>query len=371
MEILNSKKIVIKIGSSILINESGNLKTNWVDKLIEDVFYLIEKKIQIIIVTSGAIALGCKFLKKNKKKLKLNEFQAVAAVGQIELMNLFKKSFLKKKIKIGQILLTLDDTENRRRSLNAKDTIFNLLKMNIVPIVNENDTTATSEIRYGDNDRLAARVAQISNADTLIMLSDIEGLYTSNPNKNKNAELIQKVTTIDSSIEKIATKSTSDYGSGGMITKIEAAKICVNSGCNMIIASGKVNYPIKNIIKKKKYTWFVPQINSFNAKQKWILGTIKTKGSLEVDAGAANALLNGKSLLPVGIVNVSGSFQRGDTVTILNLDKKKLGVGVTSYSSEDIQKIKGLKSQQINVILGYSSRGEVIHIDNLVKEKNI
>ena len=212
MEILNSKKIVIKIGSSILINESGNLKTNWVDKLIEDVFYLIKKKIQIIIVTSGAIALGCKFLKKNKKKLKLNEFQAVAAVGQIELMNLFKKSFLKKKIKIGQILLTLDDTENRRRSLNAKDTIFNLLKMNIVPIVNENDTTATSEIRYGDNDRLAARVAQISNADTLIMLSDIEGLYTSNPNKNKNAELIQKVTTIDSSIEKIATKSTSDYG---------------------------------------------------------------------------------------------------------------------------------------------------------------
>ena len=371
MEILNSKKIVIKIGSSILINEIGNLKTNWVDKLIEDVFFLIQKKIQVIIVTSGAIALGCKFLKKNKKKLKLNEFQAVAAVGQIELMNLFKKSFLKKKVKIGQILLTLDDTENRRRSLNAKDTIFNLLKMNIVPIVNENDTTATSEIRYGDNDRLAARVAQISNADTLIMLSDIEGLYSSNPNKNKNAELIEKVSVIDSAIEKIATKSTSDYGSGGMITKIEAAKICINSGCNMIIASGKINHPIKNIIKKKKYTWFVPQINSFNAKQKWILGTIKTKGSLEIDSGAANALLNGKSLLPVGIVNVIGSFQRGDTVTILNLDKKKLGVGVTSYSSEDIQKIKGLKSQQINAILGYSSRGEVIHIDNLVKEKNI
>src|SRR5210317_1605227 len=366
----NSKKIVIKIGSSLLINKN-KINTAWVNKLADDVAKLAKRKIQIIIVTSGAIALGCKYLKISRKNLKLKEFQAVSAIGQIELINLFEKALFKKKLKVGQSLFTLEDTEERRRALNARDTIENIIKIKCIPIVNENDTTATSEIRYGDNERLAARVAQISNADTLIMLSDIEGLYTSNPNKNKNAELIQKVTTIDSSIEKIATKSTSDYGSGGMITKIEAAKICVNSGCNMIIASGKVNHPIKNIIKKKKYTWFVPQINSFNAKQKWILGTIKTKGSLEVDAGAANALLNGKSLLPVGIVNVSGSFQRGDTVTILNLDKKKLGVGVTSYSSEDIQKIKGLKSQQINVILGYSSRGEVIHIDNLVKEKNI
>ena len=371
MKILNSKKIVIKIGSSILLNQSGNLKLLWIDNLINDVNFLIKKKIQVIIVTSGAIALGCKLLKKNKKNLKLNEFQAVASVGQIELMNLFKNSFLKKKIKIGQILLTLDDTENRRRSLNAKDTISNLLKMKIVPIVNENDTTATNEIRYGDNDRLAARVAQITNADTMIMLSDIDGLYTQNPNTNKGAQLIQKVKNIDSNITKIATKSTSDHGSGGMITKIEAAKICIRSGCNMIIASGKINNPIKNIIKSKKYTWFVPQINSFNARQKWILGTINTRGSIFIDNGAARALISGKSLLPVGIIEISGTFQRGDTVAIFNLTKKKLAVGVTSYSSEDIKKIKGLKSSQISATLGYSSRGEVVHIDNLVKEKSI
>jgi len=371
MKILNSKKIVIKIGSSILLSQSGNLKSLWMDSLIDDVLFLIKKNIQVIIVTSGAIAIGCKFLKKNKKKLKLNEFQAIAAVGQIELMNLFKNSFLKKKIKIGQILLTLDDTENRRRSLNAKDTISNLLKIKIVPIVNENDTTATSEIRYGDNDRLAARVAQITSADTMIMLSDIDGLHTKNPNTYKDAQFIEKVTNINSNITKIATKSTSDYGSGGMITKIEAAKICMRSGCNMIIASGKINNPIKNIIKSKKYTWFVPQINSFNARKKWIMGTIKTKGSIFIDNGAVKALIAGKSLLPVGIVGVSDSFQRGDTVAIFNKSKKKIAVGVTSYSSEDIEKIKGLKSTRINATLGYSSRGEVIHIDNLVKEKNI
>ena len=368
MNILTSKIIVIKIGSSTLVDNTENLKQNWINKLIDDVHFLISKKIKVIIVTSGAIALGCKLLKKNKKNLKLKEYQAVAAVGQIELMNLFKKSFLRKKISIAQILLTLEDTENRRRSLNAKDTIANLFMMNIVPIVNENDTTATTEIRYGDNDRLAARVAQITNANTLIMLSDIDGLYSKNPNQFKDSTFIEKVTEIDKSIEQAATKSISDYGSGGMITKIEAAKICMDAGCNMLISSGKINNPIKHIIKKKKFTWFVPKINSHNAKKKWIMGTIKTKGSIIVDSGAAKALNNGKSLLPVGITDINGSFQRGDTVSVIDQEKNKIGLGVTSYSSEDIKKIKGLKSDQINKILGYSSRGEVIHIDNLVKD---
>ena len=341
MNILTSKLIVIKIGSSTLVDKTENFKKDWINKLIDDVHFLINKKIKVIIVTSGAIALGCKLLKKNKKNLKLKEYQAVAAVGQIELMNLFKKSFLRKKITVAQILLTLEDTENRRRSLNAKDTITNLFMMNIVPIVNENDTTATSEIRYGDNDRLAARVAQITNADTLIMLSDIDGLYSKNPNQFKDSTFIEKVTEINKSIELAATKSISDYGSGGMVTKIEAAKICMDAGCNMLISSGK---------------------------KKWIMGTIKTKGSITVDNGAANALNNGKSLLPVGITDINGSFQRGDTVSIIDQEKNKIGLGVTSYSSEDIKKIKGLKSDQINKVLGHSSRGEVIHIDNLVKD---
>jgi glutamate 5-kinase len=368
MNILESKLIVIKIGSSTLIDKTENFKKDWINKLIDDVYFLIKKNIKVIIVTSGAIALGCKLLKKNKKKLKLKEYQAVAAVGQIELMNLFKKSFLRKKLKIAQILLTLEDTENRRRSLNAKDTISNLFMMNIIPIVNENDTTATTEIRYGDNDRLAARVAQITNANTLIMLSDIDGLYSKNPNQFKDSTFIEKVTEINNSIEESATKSISDYGSGGMITKIEAAKICMDAGCNMLISSGKVNNPIQHIIKNKRFTWFVPKINSFNAKKKWIMGTIKAKGSIIVDNGAANALASGKSLLPVGIVDTYGSFQRGDTVLIQDSNKNKIGLGVTSYSNEEIQKIKRLKSDQINKALGYSSRGEVIHIDNLVRD---
>ena len=369
MNILQSKLIIIKIGSSTLAGRTEKLNTAWLNKLIDDVHFLIKKKIKIIIVTSGAIALGCKLLKKNKKKLKLKEYQAVAAVGQIELMNLFKKSFLRKKIKVGQILLTLEDTENRRRALNARDTISNLFGMNIVPIVNENDTTATTEIRYGDNDRLAARVAQITNANTLIMLSDIDGLYSKNPNQFKDSVFIEKVTEIDKSIERVATKSISDYGSGGMITKIEAAKICMDAGCNMIISSGKVNNPIQNIIKNKKFTWFIPKINSHNAKKKWIMGTIKTKGFIIIDNGATTALLNGKSLLPVGIVGLNGTFQRGDTVSIIGVNKKKIGLGLTSYSSDDIKKIKGLRSDQIDEVLGYSSRGEVIHIDNLVRDK--
>ena len=224
MNILQSKLIIIKIGSSTLAGGTEKFNTAWVNKLIDDVHFLIKKNIKIIIVTSGAIALGCKLLKKNKKKLKLKEYQAVAAVGQIELMNLFKKSFLRKKIKVGQILLTLEDTENRRRALNARDTISNLFEMNIVPIVNENDTTATTEIRYGDNDRLAARVAQITNANTLIMLSDIDGLYSKNPNQFKDSVFIEKVTEINKSIERVATKSISDYGSGGMKQKLRLQK---------------------------------------------------------------------------------------------------------------------------------------------------
>jgi len=370
LNILNSRLIVIKIGSSLLFTEKKALKLKWVNSLVSDISNLIKQEKKIVVVTSGAIALGCKKLKINKKNLKLNEFQAVAAVGQIELMNIFKKEFSKRNINTAQILLTLDDTENRRRSLNAKDTIVNLHKISVLPIVNENDTTATSEIRYGDNDRLAARVAQITEADTLIMLSDIDGLFTQNPKKYKNAKIINKIFKIDNNIIKSASKSISDYGSGGMITKIEAAKICMNTGCNMIIANGLKNHPIRNLKKSDRYTWFIPRINKVSFKKKWIQSSMNTKGAIIIDDGARKALLKGKSLLPVGIISFRGSFTRGETIQVLSKKLSKIAIGVSAYSSKDISLIKGENSSKIKKILGYSSRGEVIHADNMVKNRN-
>ena len=364
--ILNkSKRIVVKIGSSLLIKKN-KINTTWVNRLSEDISKLWKNKIEIIIVTSGAIAIGCKYLKISRKNLKLKEYQAVSAIGQIELINLFKKFLSKKKIKIGQILLTLEDTENRRRALNAKDTIENIFKLKGIPIVNENDTTATNEIRYGDNDRLAARVAQITSSDTLVMLSDIDGLYTKDPKKFKNAEHISEVKIITDKILKSASKSVTDYGSGGMITKIEAAKICMASGCRMILTKGSVNNPLGKLEKEKFCTVFIPNTNRYNAKKKWILNSIKNKGSIIIDDGAKSALTKGKSLLPVGIIKVNGKFNRGDTVFILDKLNNKIGIGVTSYSSDEISKIKGIKSGNIKERLGYISRGEVIHINNMV-----
>ncbi len=365
MILKNSKKIVIKIGSSLLI-KNNKINKLWVKKLAEDISLLSKKGAHIIIVTSGAIALGCKFLKINRKNLKLKEYQAVSAMGQIQLINLYKDALSLKKIKVGQILLTLEDTENRRRALNARDTIENIFKLDAIPVVNENDTTATNEIRYGDNDRLAARVAQITNADTLIMLSDIDGLYTKDPIKFKDSKHIKEVSEITNSIIKSASKSLSDYGSGGMITKIDAAKICMNAGCRMILTKGSTNNPIQNLDKKKTFTIFNPKTNKYNAKKKWILGTLKNQGKIIADAGAIKAIMAGKSLLPVGITDIKGKFSRGDTVLIFNKSKSKIGTGVVSYSSDEIIKIKGKKSDQIKKILGYSSRGEVIHIDNMV-----
>ena len=364
MILKDSKKIVIKIGSSLLI-KNNKVNSTWVNKLADDIAILAKKKLDIIIVTSGAIALGCRFLKINRRNLKLKEYQAVSAIGQIQLINLFKEALSKKKLNVGQILLTLEDTENRRRALNARDTIENIFKLKAIPIVNENDTTATNEIRYGDNDRLAARVAQITNADTLVMLSDIDGLYTKDPVKNKDAKHVKEVSEITNQIIKSASKSLSDYGSGGMVTKIDAAKICMNAGCKMILTKGSVNNPIKNL-DKKKFTIFLPKTNKYNAKKKWILSSLKNQGQIFADAGAIKAVKQGKSLLPVGIIDIKGKFSRGDTVLIYNKAKSKVGTGVVSYSSDEILKIKGKKSDQIKKILGYSSRGEVIHIDNMV-----
>jgi len=318
-------------------------------------------------VSSGAIAMGCKKLNLSKKNLKLEKSQAVASIGQIELMNLFNENFYKNKINISQILLTLEDTEQRRRALNAKRTFENLFGLNFVPIVNENDSTATTEIKYGDNDRLASRVAQISGADVLILLSDVDGLYTKNPKLNKTAELIKEIKIINKNIENIATKSIGEHGTGGMKTKIDAAKVCQLSGCKMVIANGLPLRPIKNIIKKNNCTWFLPKISKLDARKKWIISSIFPKGELIIDEGAKQALKKGKSLLAAGIKKVTGRFNKGDHIKIVDKNNKECARGLSSFSSFEITKIMGHHSNEIEKILGYFSKSEVVHKDDMVE----
>ncbi len=367
MYINKSKKIVIKIGSSILIDKNGKPKKKWLEGFVKDINLLINKKKQIVIASSGAIALGCEYLGINKKGLKIDKSQAIASIGQIELMDFYKKAFDKRKIKISQILLTLDDTEQRRRSINAKRTVDNLLHMGIVPIVNENDTTATTEIKYGDNDRLASRVSQIIGADCLILLSDVDGLYTEDPKKNKKTKLIKVVKEIDENIKKYASKAENHYGSGGMKTKIDAAKICQLAGCYMAIANGNYNNPIKRIIKNEECTWFLPKISKLDARKQWIIGSIAPKGEVIVDFGAVKAINNGKSLLPAGVKKINGIFEKGDHILVKDQKNIERARGLTSFSSKEIEKIKGSHSSEIKNILGYSSREEIIHKDDLAK----
>ncbi len=367
MYLKNSKKIVIKIGSSLIIDKSKKIRQKWLSEFSKDIKELINENKKVIIVSSGAIAIGCKKLNLNKKNLKLDKSQAIASIGQIELMNLFNKTFSKNKINISQILLTLDDTEQRRRSLNAKRTFENLFELGFVPVVNENDSIATTEIKYGDNDRLASRVAQISGADCLILLSDVNGLYTKNPNLKKDAKLIKKIKIIDKKIEKIATNSISEHGTGGMKTKIDAAKVCQLSGCVMAIANGLLDRPIKKIIKKNNCTWFLPKISKLDARKKWIIGSISPKGQLIIDDGAKNALKKGKSLLAAGIKEVVGKFNKGDHIKIIDKNNKEFARGLSSFSSDEINKIKGKHSSNIQDLLGYIAKSEVVHKDDMVE----
>ncbi|MDB9744813.1 glutamate 5-kinase, partial [Pelagibacteraceae bacterium] len=300
-----------------------------------------------VIVSSGAIALGQKYLKINKKKIKLEMSQAIAAVGQIHLASEFQKLFEKYKIKTGQILISPDDTEQRRRALNVRRTFDNLFKLNAIPIVNENDTTATAEIKYGDNDRLAARVAQIIGADTLIILSDVDGLY----DKSKQKKIILKVNKIDEKINFLIDNKKNNYGSGGISTKLDAAKICMNSGCHMFLANGNKNSPIKNMIKNKIYTHFTPKISSLDAKKKWIIGSLNSTGVIHIDQGASRALNNGKSLLAAGISKITGSFNKGENVLIVDPNENDLARGLASFNSKEIEKIKGKQIKKKTVIL--------------------
>jgi len=367
MYLKKSKTIIIKIGSSIIIDENKKIRKKWLTEFAKDIKDLLKQKKNVILVSSGAIALGCKKLNLSKQNIKLDKSQAVASIGQIELMNLFNKIFSSKKINLSQILLTLEDTEQRRRAINAKRTFENLFELGFVPVVNENDSIATTEIKYGDNDRLASRVAQISSADCLVLLSDVDGLYTQNPKLFKNAQLINEIKNIDLNIEKIATKSISVHGTGGMKTKIEAAKICQLSGCMMVIANGLLERPIKKIIEKNKCTWFLPKVSKLDARKKWIIGSISPKGELIIDDGAINALKKGKSLLAAGIKKVNGKFNKGDHIKILDKNLKEYARGLSSFSSEETIKIQGQHSNKIHELLGYISKSEVVHKDDMVE----
>ena len=367
MPLRNSKIVVIKIGSTLLVDENKKIRKRWLTSFAKDIKNLINKNKKIVIVSSGAIALGCIKMSYNKKNLKLDKSQAIASIGQIELMNLFSNTFLKHKLNISQILLTLEDTEERRRSLNAKRTFENLFNLNFIPIVNENDTIATSEIKYGDNDRLASRVAQITNADTLILLSDVSGLYSKNPKIFKDAKLIRKVENPNKELKDINLKGINEFGSGGMNTKIEAAKICQLSGCDMIISNGIYLNPIDRILKKNKYTIFKSKVSKLDARKKWIIGSVSPKGELIIDDGAKRALRNSKSLLAAGIKKVNGNFKKGDHIRILDKSNKECSRGLCSFSSEEIKKILGHHSKEIEKILGYIAKSEVVHKDDMVE----
>ena len=363
----NSKRIVIKVGSSLIIGNNSNLiNTNFLTILVTEIAKFKNSGKEILLVSSGALALGKKSLGIEKKKLKVSEKQAAASVGQVLLINAWKKAFLKYKKQCGQILLTHLDAEIRSSSINARNTIEALIKLNSIPVINENDTIATQELRYGDNDQLAARVAQITSSDLLILLSDVNGLYTSNPKKDNNAKLVKYIKKITKTIEKSSENTSSSIAVGGMHTKIKAAKIALSSGCNMLITRGNKESPISSIIKKGKFSLFLTNTSPKTARKKWISSQMKIKGKIVIDQGAEEALKKGASLLPAGIISISGSFYKGDIVNVLNEKKRIICVGIVAYPSKDAKIIAGAKSNQIQNLLGYHSRDVIIHIDDMV-----
>jgi len=358
------RRIVVKIGSSLLI-DGGRLREEWLAALANDLARLVGAGKDVLVVTSGAIALGRQFLSLPRGALKLEESQAAAAVGQIGLARAWSESLGREGLTAGQILLTLGDTEERRRYLNARSTIATLLRFRAVPVINENDTVATNEIRYGDNDRLAARVASMTGADLLILLSDVDGLYTAPPESDANARFVARVDRITPEIEAMAGAAGSGLSRGGMQTKIEAAKIAVAAGTSMIIASGKPLHPIRRISEGERATFFPAEASPATARKTWISGHLETRGALVIDEGAVKALRGGKSLLPAGVRAIRGRFQRGDAIAILGPNGEDIGRGLVAYDSDDAERIAGRNSREIESILGYAGRAEMIHRDDM------
>src|SRR6476619_6120099 len=363
----NFRRIVVKVGSSLLVDsDAGEVRASWLSALADDVAKLHKAGREVLIVSSGSIALGRSRLKLPRGPLKLEESQGAAAVGQIALARIWSEVLGHHGIGAGQILVTLQDTEERRRYLNARSTIAKLLEWRAVPVINENDTVATNEIRYGDNDRLAARVATMASADLLILLSDIDGLYDAPPGANPYAKLIPVVETITAEIEAMAGDAESELSRGGMRTKVEAAKIATTAGTHMLIASGKIQHPLQAIANGGRCTWFLTPANPVTARKRWIAGSLEPKGTVTIDAGAVNALRAGKSLLPAGVIRIDGQFARGDAVVVRGPDTQEIGRGLVASDDEDAEKITGRSSPDVMAILGISGRAEMIHRDDLV-----
>jgi glutamate 5-kinase len=361
-----ARRIVVKVGSALLVDpQSGRINRVWLESLVADLLRLRARGQEVILVSSGAIALGRRELRLANGALKLEESQAAAAVGQIRLAHAYKELLEEKGVTVAQVLLTLEDSERRRRYLNARATLEALLALGALPVINENDTVATAEIRYGDNDRLAARVAQMTGADCLVLLSDVEGLFTADPNKDPNAAFIDTVRHLTPQIEAMAGSSMSAVGSGGMASKILAAKIAVAAGCHLCIAAGHPTHPIRRLEEGARCTWFVPTSTPAAARKQWIAGTLKSAGSIMIDAGALKALQEGKSLLPAGVVATRGRFERGDTVSVLGPDGSEFARGICAYSDGDAARILGRRSSEIESLLGFRGRDEMIHRDDL------
>jgi glutamate 5-kinase len=364
------RRIVVKVGSSLLVDsEGGRLHRDWLAALAEDIAKLHRDRRDLLVVSSGAIALGRAVLKLPPGPLKLEDSQAAAAVGQIALARTWSEVLGRHAITAGQVLVTLQDTEERRRYLNARSTIEKLLEWRAIPVINENDTVATNEIRYGDNDRLAARVATMASADLLVLLSDVDGLYDAPPKENKNAKLVPIVERITVAIESMAGAAGSELSRGGMQTKIEAGKIATQGGTHMLIASGHTIHPLQAVAAGARCTWFLTTANPVTSRKRWIAGSLEPKGILTIDAGAVAALRNGKSLLPAGVVRVDGAFARGDAVIIRGPDGAEVGRGLIAYDAEDAARIRGRSSADILSILGFGGRTAMVHRDDLVMDR--
>ena len=357
----------MKVGSALLVDaESARVNRAWLETLVEDLLRLRKRGQRVILVSSGAIALGRRRLGLKHGTLRLEESQAAAAVGQIRLAHAYKELLESNDVTVAQVLLTLEDSERRRRYLNARATLESLLELGALPVINENDTVATAEIRYGDNDRLAARVAQMTGADCLVLLSDVAGLFSTDPNRDPSARFIREVRQITPEIEAMAGRAASRLGSGGMAAKIAAARIALAAGCHMCIAAGAPRHPLRRIEEGAECTWFVPTATPAAARKQWIAGTLRPAGAITIDAGALRALLEGSSLLPAGVTGARGRFDRGDTVSVLAADGVEVARGIIAYSDSDAARILGRKTSEIAEILGFRGRDEMIHRDDLV-----
>ena len=363
-----ARRVIIKIGSALLVDqETGAVNRRWLAALADDVAQFRARGQEVVIVSSGAIAVGRRHLGLGTGQLRLEESQAAAATGMVRLAHAYQEVLAEYDLTLAQVLVTLDDSENRRRYINARNTLETLLKLGAVPLINENDTVATDEIRFGDNDRLASRVAVMVSADALVLLSHVDGLYDKDPTENDDANHIAEVQgEISAAVQGMAGTSMSYDGSGGMLTKLEAARIAMAAGTRMAIANGTELNPLKRMEEGALCTWFLPDANPKTARKRWIASALKPAGTIVVDDGALGALNDGKSLLPAGVTDIQGRFERGDAVVVTAQDGREIARGITAYSANDARRIMGNKTSEIEGILGYRGRDEMVHRDDLV-----